>query len=93
MYQDKTLVCKDCGAEFVFTAGEQEFYAERGFQNEPQRCKPCRDARKNATRPAKQLFTTTCAKCGKEAKVPFQPSNDRPVYCSECYAAMKQDQQ
>ena len=40
MYEDKTLVCKDCGAEFVFTAGEQEFYASRGFQNEPQRCKP-----------------------------------------------------
>ena len=48
MYEDKTLVCKECGNEFVFTAGEQEFYAERGFQNEPQRCKACRDARKNA---------------------------------------------
>ena len=45
MYEDKTLVCKECGKEFVFTAGEQEFYAERGFQNEPQRCKACRDAR------------------------------------------------
>ena len=44
MYEDKTLVCKECGNEFVFTAGEQEFYAERGFQNEPQRCKACRDA-------------------------------------------------
>ena len=43
MYEDKTLVCKECGNEFVFTAGEQEFYAERGFQNEPQRCKACRD--------------------------------------------------
>ena len=91
MYEDKTLVCKECGSEFVFNAGEQEFYAERGFQNEPQRCKACRDARKNATRPARELFTTTCAKCGKEAKVPFQPSNDRPVYCSECYAQMKQE--
>ena len=50
MYEDKTLVCKECGAEFIFSAGEQEFYAERGFQNEPQRCKSCRDARKNATR-------------------------------------------
>ena len=50
MYEDKTLVCKECGKEFTFTAGEQEFYAERGFQNEPQRCKPCRDARKNASR-------------------------------------------
>ena len=90
MYQDKTLVCKDCGAEFVFTAGEQEFYAEKGFQNEPQRCKACRDAKKNASKPARELFTTTCARCGKAAKVPFQPSNDRPVYCSDCYAEMKQ---
>lgn len=46
MYEDKTLVCRDCGAEFVFTAGEQAFYAEKGFQNEPSRCKACRDARK-----------------------------------------------
>ena len=41
MYEDKTLVCKDCGNEFVFTAGEQEFYASRGFENEPQPCKAC----------------------------------------------------
>ncbi|MBQ8551604.1 MAG: zinc-ribbon domain containing protein [Clostridia bacterium] len=90
MYQDEKLICKDCGEEFVFTAGEQEFYAEKGFQNKPQRCKACRDARKNAGKPQRELFTTTCARCGKEAKVPFQPSNDRPVYCSECYAEMKQ---
>ena len=89
MFEDKTLVCKDCGAEFVFTAGEQEFYNEKGFVNEPQRCKACRDARKNAGKAQRELFTTTCAECGKEAKVPFQPSNDRPVYCSECYAAKK----
>ena len=90
MYEDKTLVCKECGKEFVFTAGEQEFYAQKGFQNEPQRCKACRDARKAGGAVKREFFTTTCAKCGKEAKVPFQPSNDRPVYCSECFAAMKQ---
>ena len=90
MYEDKTLKCKDCGSEFVFTAGEQEFYAERGFQNEPQRCKACRDARKNAGQGRKEFFTAVCANCGGEAKVPFEPKNDRPVYCSECYAAMKQ---
>ncbi|MGM9680678.1 MAG: zinc-ribbon domain containing protein [Eubacteriales bacterium] len=92
MYQDITLKCKDCGAEFVFTAGEQEFYAEKGFQNQPQRCRSCREAKKNATRPAREMFVTTCARCGKEAKVPFQPSNDRAVYCSECFAAMKAQQ-
>ena len=83
MYEDKTLVCKECGNEFVFTAGEQEFYAERGFQNEPQRCKACRDARKNATRGPREYFTATCAACGGEARVPFEPKSDRPVYCSE----------
>ena len=53
MYEDKTLVCKECGKEFIFSAGEQEFFAEKGFVNEPQRCKPCRDARKNAGRTEK----------------------------------------
>ena len=71
MYQDKTIVCKDCGQTFVFTAGEQEFYAERGFQNEPQRCKICRDKRQNGSRPAREYFTATCAACGGEARVPF----------------------
>ena len=89
MYEDKTLVCKECGSEFVFTAGEQEFYAERGFQNEPQRCKSCRDARKNATRAPREFFTATCARCGGEAKVPFEPKSDRPVFCSECFAQMR----
>ena len=58
MYEDKTLVCKECGNEFVFTAGEQEFYAERGFQNEPQRCKACRDKRKNAARGIRSTLAT-----------------------------------
>ena len=86
MYEDKTLVCKECGSEFVFTAGEQE-YAERGFENEPQRCKACRDARKNNKR-EREMFTAVCAGCGKEARVPFKPREDRPVYCSECFAKM-----
>ena len=57
MFEDKTLKCKECGADFIFTAGEQEFYAEKGFQNEPQRCKACRDARKNAARGPREFFT------------------------------------
>lgn len=89
MYEDKTLTCKECGQPFVFTAGEQEFYAEKGFENEPQRCKTCRDARKNATRATREMFDATCANCGKECKVPFKPRDERPVYCSECFASMK----
>ena len=64
MYEDKTLVCKECGNEFVFTAGEQEFYAEKGFTNEPQRCKACRQARKNAAKTEREFFETVCAECG-----------------------------
>ena len=86
MYEDKKLTCKECGSEFTFTAGEQEFYAERGFQNEPQRCKACGDARKNNARAPREFFTAVCAECGREAKVPFQPKTDRPVFCSECFA-------
>ena len=44
--EDKTLVCKDCGKEFVFTVGEQEFFKEKGFENDPVRCPECRKARK-----------------------------------------------
>ena len=91
MYQDITLTCKDCGKDFVFTAGEQEFYAEKGFQNQPQRCKDCRQARKNAGKPQREMFDAVCARCGKPARIPFQPSEDRPVYCSECFAAMRQE--
>ncbi len=92
MYQDKTLICKDCGKEFVFTAGEQEFYAEKGFENEPQRCRECRQARKNGNggaKPQREMYTAICASCGKEARVPFKPREDRPVYCSECFAKMR----
>jgi hypothetical protein len=87
-FQDKDLVCKDCGVTFVFTVGEQEFYAEKGFENEPLRCRDCRNARKANRgmegRP-REMFTVVCADCGIETQVPFQPTSDRPVYCRECY--------
>ena len=86
MYTDKTLVCKDCGREFVFSASEQEFYAEKGFENEP------RDAgtaglhgRQTAVGATVVLCSTLCAECGKPCKVPFEPRNDQPVFCSECF--------
>lgn len=90
-YTDKTLTCSDCGTTFTFTAGEQEFHASKGFTNEPRRCPNCRRARKGAEggggngRPARELFSVNCASCGKEAKVPFEPRGDRPVYCSDCF--------
>lgn len=94
MIEDKTLKCKECGNDFVFTAGEQEFYEAKGFVNEPQRCKECRDARKQASRANREMHTTTCAACGGEATVPFKPRDDRPVYCSDCFAkSQEQDQE
>ena len=93
MYEDKTLVCRDCGAEFVFTAGEQEFYAEKGFQNEPTRCKQCRNARKTTRAAApREQYETVCAECGKPTTVPFVPKSDRPIYCSECFAKHRNQQ-
>ena len=90
MYEDKTLICKDCGQEFIFSAGEQEFYAEKGFENEPIRCKDCRIARKNSLKQNREMYEITCAACGKVDKVPFLPKNDRPVYCSECFEKNKE---
>lgn len=91
MYEDKTLTCRDCGAEFVFSAGEQQFYAERGYANDPRRCPACRSARRaanggNANRGGeREMFDVICDGCGKPTKVPFQPRGDRPVYCNDCY--------
>ncbi len=89
MFQDKTLVCKDCGAEFVFTAGEQEFYAEKGFQNEPIRCKACRNARKSQRSNDREMYDAVCAQCGAPTKIPFVPKNDRPIYCSACFQSRR----
>ena len=87
MYQDKTLICRDCGSEFIFSSGEQEFYAEKGFQNEPVRCKACRDSKKMTRNNGgeREMHEAVCASCGTTCRVPFQPRDDRPVYCSDCF--------
>lgn len=88
VYTDETLVCKECGQEFTFTARDQEFYAKQGYENKPQRCKVCRDKRKaerGELKPERQMFDAICADCGKECQVPFQPREDKPVYCRECF--------
>ena len=91
VYEDETLVCKECGTEFVFTAGDQAFYAEKGFLNKPKTCKACRYAKKNAGKPDVQYFEAVCSECGGVAKLKFQPSADRPVYCSACFEARRKD--
>ena len=110
-FADKNLTCRDCGSQFVFTAGEQEFYSSKGFANEPTRCPSCRQARKAGggssrggygdsdsygsrggySSGPREMFTTVCASCGNEAKVPFQPRGDKPVYCSDCFQQQRRD--
>ncbi len=90
--EDKTLVCKECGHQFVFSVRDQEFYVEKGFSNEPQRCRDCRMARKaqaagGEAGSARPSFATVCAECGAETTVPFRPRGDRPIYCRPCFAA------
>ncbi len=87
-YRDKVLKCVECGAEFVFTAGEQMFFADKGFRNEPKRCKPCKAKRvqgANSGGAQRTETRTTCSQCGKETTVPFKPTQGRPVYCRECF--------
>ena len=91
-FEDKTLICRDCGSEFVFTAGEQGFYLEKGLMNEPQRCTACRSNRRRERANGNEdrsAATITCASCGQEATVPFVPRLDRPVYCAECFSSQR----
>lgn len=98
---DKVLACRDCGTEFVFTAGEQAFFAERGF-SDPVRCPACRAARRQARtaesagglgnggfnaapRPERRFYPAVCAECGQDTMLPFEPRTGRPVYCRDCY--------
>ncbi|HHZ16912.1 MAG TPA: zinc-ribbon domain containing protein [Peptococcaceae bacterium] len=88
--EDKTIVCRDCGKEFIFSAQEQEFFAEKGFQNEPARCLPCRRLRKQqANKGERQFHTVFCSNCGVETQVPFKPTGIKPVYCRDCFQKMK----
>lgn len=88
-FTDKNLKCKDCGADFVWTASEQDFYQQKGFNNPPSRCPKCRQLKKQQFNATRQMYDVTCAKCGKACQVPFQPRGDRPVYCSDCFKTMK----
>jgi CxxC-x17-CxxC domain-containing protein len=96
MLSDKTLTCVDCGYEFTFTAGEQTFFASKGYTNEPRRCPQCRGARKSQERSyggsygsAREMHQAVCAQCGKDAIVPFRPTGQKPVYCSDCFSSMR----
>jgi CxxC-x17-CxxC domain-containing protein len=86
VFEDRTLACRDCGEQFVFTAGEQSFFASKGLVNDPTRCPPCRSTAKRARADGvREFHAAVCGACGSQAMVPFAPRNDRPVYCSSCF--------
>src|SRR5689334_1413149 len=96
-FQDKILKCIDCGADFVFTAGEQLFFHDKQFKNEPKRCKSCKAKRVSVlgavpvgSTPGRVETRTTCSQCGKETTVPFRPTQGRPVFCRECFQHRRQ---
>jgi CxxC-x17-CxxC domain-containing protein len=97
-FQDKALRCVDCGTEFIWTAGEQLFFADKQFRNEPKRCKGCKAKRAtrasvntmgSATARDRVETQTTCSACGKDTTVPFRPTQGRPVFCKECFQQRK----
>src|SRR5690349_13407122 len=97
-YQDRSIKCVDCNEDFIWTAGEQVFFHDKGLKNPPKRCKPCKQAKNErlAAIAAAQAsgvkqkieVIVNCAKCSAQTTVPFYPSQGRPVYCRSCYLAM-----
>ena len=96
-FKDKSIQCADCGTVFTFSAEEQEFFASKGYTNDPKRCTSCRQARKterygsrgNSYGLPREMFPAICAECGKDTEVPFEPHDGRPVYCSDCYSKVR----
>jgi len=98
-FVDRLLTCVDCGGEFVFTAGEQLFFLDKQFKNDPKRCKPCK-SRRSATAsvpgagPAAAGISRTetrteCSQCGVSTTVPFKPTQGRPVLCRQCFKSTR----
>jgi CxxC-x17-CxxC domain-containing protein len=95
-FVDRILICSDCHGEFVFTAGEQLFFHDKQFKNDPKRCKPCKSRRSglsaaaNGGGPAAAGLSRTetrteCSECGVQTTVPFKPTQGRPVLCRQCF--------
>ena len=86
-FKDRALTCIECGAEFVFSSGEQIFYQVKQFSHDPKRCAPCRAKLHRSARRTRLDTRATCAQCGAETTVPFTPSQGRPVFCRPCFQA------
>jgi len=98
-FVDRILTCTDCGGEFIFTAGEQLFFLDKQFKNDPKRCKPCKSRRAGVTAtpgtgPAAAGLSRTetrteCSECGVVTTVPFKPTQGRPVLCRQCFKSKR----
>jgi CxxC-x17-CxxC domain-containing protein len=82
---DRVLKCSDCGADFVFTAGEQLFFYDKQFKNDPKHCKQCKAKRVRGGPRVRSETRTTCSECATETTVPFKPTQGRPVLCRSCF--------
>ena len=102
-FVDKSIKCSDCGSDFTFSTSEQEFFAEKGYANDPKRCRLCRASRmvqshgpsdhgvyRQQWEPRREMFAAVCAECGRAAQLPFEPRDGRPVYCRDCYVHVRQ---
>ncbi len=97
-YDDRDLTCVECNSEFQFSADDQQYHAERGYQD-PKRCPSCRQAKRaggggyggggGGYGGSRQMYDAVCADCGNACQVPFEPRQDRPVYCSDCFSKHK----
>lgn len=94
--------CLDCGQDFVWTVGEQQFFFDKGLKNPPKRCKPCKQAKNQRIAAAQAAqtaglkqkieVTVSCDRCGAQTTVPFYPSQGRPVYCRSCFLEIQKSQ-
>ena len=106
MFQDRNIACVECEQEFVFSADDQQYHSERGYSDPKRcpSCRAARRSQSGGGggggyggggggggfRSDRPMFTTTCAQCGQEAQVPFEPRGDRPVYCNSCFSQQRQ---
>jgi CxxC-x17-CxxC domain-containing protein len=84
-FSDRVLKCVDCRVDFVFTAGEQVFFFDKQFTNDPKHCKQCKAKCARGSSRVRPETRTTCSVCSEETTVPFKPTQGRPVLCRSCF--------
>ena len=84
---DMSLNCRDCGKEFIFSDRDQAFFAEKGWNNQPTRCRDCARAKRNTMDAPRQMFPAVCMVCNQNCEVPFEPRGDKGVKCLNCFRA------